>query len=210
MRIRGFVLGVVAVVMLSCVQAQQVRVACIGDSITQGASIETGKKYPEQLQRLLGSQFEVKNYGVSGRTLLKKGDFPYWNEKAYKDALDWNPQVVIIKLGTNDSKPQNWKYRTEFESDYRALIQSFKALAIKPTIYICTPLPVFKDNWGIRESVVRDEMIPVIRQVASAEGIKVIDLYTAMAGEGALVPDGVHPDATGATIMAHEIYQSIK
>lgn len=207
---RNLILGILTMVMLSTVQAQQVRVACIGDSITEGGGIETGKKYPEQLQRLLGAGFEVKNYGVSGRTLLKKGDYPYWNEAKYRDALAWNPQVVIIKLGTNDSKPQNWAYKTEFEADYRALIQSFKTLAAKPAIYLCTPIPVFKDRWGIRETVVHDEIIPIIKKIAAAEGLKVVDLYTAMTGETALVPDGVHPDATGATIMAHEIYQVIR
>jgi acyl-CoA thioesterase I len=210
MRMRNLILGLLTMVMLSCVQAQQVRVACIGDSITEGAGIETGKKYPEQLQRLLGAGFEVKNYGLGGRTLLKKGDRPYWNEAKYQEALAWNPQVVIIKLGTNDSKPQNWTYKTEFETDYRALIQSFKALATKPTIYLCTPIPVFKDRWGIREQIVHDEVIPMIKQIAAAEGLKVVDLYTAMTGETALVPDGVHPDATGATVMAHEIYQVIR
>ncbi|NJM24424.1 MAG: hypothetical protein HC859_01760 [Bacteroidia bacterium] len=51
-----------------------VKVACVGNSITEGSNIEVGKRYPEQLQGLLGSGYEVRNYGLSGRTLLKKGD----------------------------------------------------------------------------------------------------------------------------------------
>jgi lysophospholipase L1-like esterase len=209
MTARSFVVCLIAIIIASHTQAQ-IRVACIGDSITEGAGIESGKKYPDQLQTLLGSGYAVKNFGVSGRTLLKKGDYPYWNEKAYQDALTWNPQIVVIKLGTNDSKPQNWKYSSEFESDYRALIQSFKSLAAKPVIYLCTPLPVFKDRWGIRESVVRDELVPKLKNIAAAEGLKVIDLYTAMGGEGALLPDGVHPDAAGATVMAHEVFKVVR
>jgi len=166
MTLRSLLLSFLAIIVISFAQAQ-VRVACIGDSITEGAGIETGKKYPDQLQTLLGTGYAVKNFGVSGRTLLKKGDFPYWNEKAYQDALAWNPQIVIIKLGTNDSKPQNWKYSNEFEPDYQALIQSFKELAGKPTIYLCTPLPVFKDRWGIRESVVHDELVPMVKKIAA-------------------------------------------
>jgi lysophospholipase L1-like esterase len=209
MTAKRLVPGILLIIFFNFAQAQ-IRVACIGDSITEGAGIESGKKYPDQLQKLLGSGYSVKNFGVSGRTLLKKGDFPYWNEKAYKDALVWDPQVVIIKLGTNDSKPQNWKYSAEFESDYRELLQSFKSLAAKPVIYLCTPLPVFKDRWGIRENVVRDEVTPLVKKIAAAEGLKVIDLYTAMGGEGALLPDGVHPDAGGATVMAHEVYQVVR
>lgn len=47
----------------------------------------------------------VRNYGVSGRTLPKKGDYPYWKEAAYNQSRNWGPDVVIIRLGTNDSKP---------------------------------------------------------------------------------------------------------
>src|SRR5689334_14820626 len=72
----------------------KIKVACVGNSITEGAAIETGKRYPDQLQTLLGDNYEVRNYGLGGRTLLKKGDFPYWNEAKYKEVLEWNPDVV--------------------------------------------------------------------------------------------------------------------
>jgi len=81
-----------------------IRIACVGDSITYGAGIKgrVTKSYPAQLQELLGATYNVGNFGVSGRTLLKKGDKPYWENKAYKNALDFKPDIVIIKLGTND------------------------------------------------------------------------------------------------------------
>src|SRR5689334_724667 len=81
-----------------------VNVACIGDSITQGSGAAKGQSYPSQLQAMLGDQWKVGNFGVSGRTLLKKGDYPYWKENAYQDALKSAPDVVIIMLGTNDTK----------------------------------------------------------------------------------------------------------
>src|SRR4051812_7771397 len=87
----------------------KIKVACVGDSITFGAGIKDRDKnsYPAQLQGLLGSGYEVKNFGVSGATLLKEGDKPYWKEKAFEAAKKFEPNIVIIKLGTNDSKPQN-------------------------------------------------------------------------------------------------------
>ena len=54
------------------------------------------------------SDYEVKNFGVGGRTALRKGDWPYWNEQAYKDALDYQPDFVVIMFGTNDSKTYQW------------------------------------------------------------------------------------------------------
>jgi acyl-CoA thioesterase-1 len=194
---------------VSHAQTTAVRVACVGNSITEGAEIEDGKKYPEQLQALLGAGYTVKNYGLGGRTLLKKGDHPYWNEDKYKEVLAWDPDIIIIKLGTNDSKPQNWQYKDEFEQDYRAFIRSFKTLPGKEKIYICTPIPVFKDVWGIRESVVKEEMIPLVKKIVKKEKLKLIDLYTPLIGKSDLAPDGVHPNAGGAAIMAEAVYKAI-
>jgi len=136
-----------------------VNVACIGDSITQGAGAAKGQSYPSQLQAMLGDKWKVGNFGVSGRTLLKKGDFPYWNEKAYQDALKSAPDVVIIMLGTNDTKPQNWKFEAEFVADYTELVKSFQTLASKPRVYVCRPCPVPEPgNFGINETNVLEEI----------------------------------------------------
>ena len=58
-------------------QKTAVKAACIGNSITYGAFIANRDQnsYPAQLQAYLGD--EVRNYGVSGRTLLTQGDYPY-------------------------------------------------------------------------------------------------------------------------------------
>jgi len=94
-----------------------IKLACIGNSITFGSGIPDRVKnsYPGQLALMLGDKWEVRNFGVSGRTLLSKGDNPYIKEQFYKNVLAWQPDVITIKLGTNDSKPQNWKYKDEFE-----------------------------------------------------------------------------------------------
>src|SRR4051794_25029443 len=86
------------------------KLACVGDSITFGAGIQDRDhdSYPAQLGRMLGEAWDVRNFGVSGATMLKKGDKPYDKQKAYRDALAFKPDVVVIMLGTNDSKPQNW------------------------------------------------------------------------------------------------------
>ena len=96
-----------------------IRVACIGNSITDGHGIEMASQYgyPALLQKALGSDYWVKNFGVSGRTMLNKGDVPYMNEQAWRDAQAFQPDIAIIKLGTNDTKPQNWKYSAEFKQD---------------------------------------------------------------------------------------------
>lgn len=176
------------------------RVACVGDSITIGA--HSKNPYPAQLQKMLGDQWLVKNFGVSARTLLKKGDHPYWIEKAFQNAKAFQPNVVIIMLGTNDTKPKNWAHHDEFYADYKELVETFKNLDSKPRIFVVRPTPVFPPgNYGINETNL-DVEIPIINQIATEEQTGIIDFHAALEGKGNLVPDHVHPNAEGDTILA--------
>lgn len=181
--------------------SEPVRVACVGDSITQGSGTR-GNAYPKQLQALLGEQWNVANFGVSGRTMLRKGDYPYWNEKAYQNALEFKPDVVIIKLGTNDTKPQNMQHEAEFLADCRDLVKSFLELESKPRVFLCRPVPVFgKGNFNITEANLQ-KLMPHIDAVAKELNVGIIDMYAALDGKPELIPDKVHPNAKGAGEMA--------
>ncbi len=189
----------------------QTRVACVGDSITFGAGIKNRNKnsYPAQLAAALGEKWSVKNFGVNGATLLKKGDKPYWNLRQYKAALALKPDIVVIKLGTNDSKPGNWKHKAGYVPDYVELIKSFQKLASKPTVWICYPVPAFPGRWGITDKVMKEEVMPLIDEVAKKAGVKIIDLYSALSGKKEMFPDRVHPNAAGAQLMAKTIAAAI-
>ena len=185
-------------------------VACVGDSITYGSGIanRTVDSYPAQLQRILRQydpSWEVQNFGVSGATLLTRGDLPYVRQAAFSNAQAFNPDIVIIKLGTNDSKPQNWQYKGDFVSDYESMIDVFRALPSRPQVWICKPVPAFYVNFNIRPDVIRDEILPLIDQISRDKSAPVIDLYTALQDWGKLFPDGIHPNAEGAGLMAQTI-----
>ena len=188
------------------------RIACVGDSITFGAAIKDRAKncYPAQLGRMLGEKFEVRNFGVNGATLLKKGDKPYWKLKAYANARDFQPEVVVIKLGTNDSKPRNWKHKEEYVADYVALIESFRKLGSKPVVWLCYPVPAYPGRWGITDKVMKEEVMPRLDEVAKKSGCKVIDLYSALSDKKEMFPDLVHPNAKGATLIAEAVSSAIK
>lgn len=179
-----------------------IRVACIGDSITEGAGAEKNKSYPAQLQQLLGTSWQIENFGLSGRTLLKNGDHPYHKETSYQKALQSKPNVVIIMLGTNDTKPQNWIHQTEFSADYTELVKSFQALGSHPKIYVCRPCPVPEPgNFGINEINLLEE-IKRIDILAKEMKLGIIDMHAALADKPQLLPDRVHPNAEGAAEMA--------
>ena len=211
-----------------------VRVACIGNSITDGHGIDmaTAYGYPAMLQKKLGADYWVKNFGVSARTMLNKGDYPYMNEQAWRDALAFQPDIVVIKLGTNDSKPENWQYNAEFRQDLEQMIFTLrpdlaqyanmpakkvkKALAkakapAKPRILLCTPIPAFKSTWNINDSVIVNGIIPIQQEVAAKYGLEVIDLHTLYANDGdKMLFDGIHPDDKGAARMADIIAEALK
>ena len=188
-----------------------VRVACIGNSITFGAGIKNRSRdsYPSVLARMLGDSYWVKNFGVSARTMLNKGDHPYMNEPAYKNALAFNPNIVVIKLGTNDSKSFNWKYKADFMKDAQNMIDAFKGLPSQPKIYLCYPSKAYLTGDGINDDIISKEIIPMIKKLAKKNDLSVIDLHTAMDGMPELFPDRIHPNEKGAQVMAKAVYQSI-
>ena len=191
----------------------KIKVACVGNSITAGAGITDPQinSYPAQLQSLLGDRYQVTNYGVSGTTLLKKGNSPYWVTQKYKQALESNPDIVFIKLGTNDSKAINRPFLGEFKNDYEALIKSFAQLSSHPRIILLLPLPSFKtDSNGIFDPVIKTKIIPLIQQVAYKDSLEVIDLHSLFVDKPELLPDGIHPHKEGAGVLANRLYQLIK
>lgn len=203
-------LAAMSLIHLCALTAAAKLVACVGDSITYGAGIANrlNDSYPAQLQRILQEYeptWRVDNYGVSGATLLSRGDLPYIRQSAYVSARTCNPDVVIIKLGTNDSKPQNWQYKASFISDYCAMIDVFRNLPSRPQVWICKPVPAFGESFTIRPAVIHDEILPMIDEIGATKGVPVIDLYAALADYGKLFPDAIHPNAEGAGIMAQTI-----
>ncbi|MCR4854122.1 MAG: alpha/beta hydrolase fold domain-containing protein [Prevotella sp.] len=208
-----------------------IRVACIGNSITDGHGIEMAPQhgYPALLQQMMGKDYWVKNFGVSARTMLNKGDHPYMNEMAWADAKAFNPDIVIIKLGTNDSKPQNWQYGSEFKQDLMQMITTLRpdlatkgkkgkkgkknmnTVVVKPQILLCTPIPAFKSTWDINDEVITNEIIPTIKQVATENGLQIIDLHTLFAEDSdKVLSDGIHPNDKGVRKIAEIVAGMLK
>ncbi|MSU36279.1 MAG: hypothetical protein EXS36_14520 [Pedosphaera sp.] len=189
-----------------------IRVACIGDSITFGAGVEDREKnnFPQKLGEMLGTSFEVRNFGRSGATLQKAGDLPYWTTEEFTAAANFHPDVIILKLGTNDTKPQNWKDRKTFAVDLKALLATFRSWKSHPKIWTCLPVPVYETKWGINADVLDNGVIPAIFDVCTGRDTPVIDLHDALSNHSEMFPDKIHPNAAGAALMAKTVYQAIR
>lgn len=197
----------------SCNKKETIRITCIGDSITEGDGLKdrANEAYPAILAQELDNNYRVINLGQSGATLLKNGDWPYWEKIAYKNALATEPDIMIILLGANDSKPQNIpSYPGEFITDLREMVDNYQKLSSHPEIYLCTPIPAFENRFGINDSVLVAEVIPAVKKVAAEQHCKIIDLYTEFSGKRELFPDGVHPDKNGAVAIAEVVVKAIK
>ncbi len=188
-----------------------VRVACIGNSITYGHGIKerTRDSYPAVLGRLLGKSYNVKNFGMCSATLLHKGDLPYCEQQVFKDALAFNPQIVIIKLGTNDSKSFNWKHKSDFKKDLQSLIDTLNTLPARPKIFLCYPAKVYQTGDRINDSIISNEIIPKIEDAARLNNLPTIDIHSATDKMPYLFPDNIHPDEEGAALLAKIIYDAL-
>ena len=185
------------------------RIVCIGDSITFGAGTNQQERWSTRLQNALGDKYDVYNLGISATTLQDSGDSPYVKKGNYEIARQIEGDIILLALGTNDTKPANWKNAAAFSKDYEKMIKDLRSNNPKAKIYCLLPVPAFPENYGIRDTIIKGEVIPAIKKVARKNKCEVIDLYTPMAGQGAKVPDKVHPNGEGHAIMAEHIYKGI-
>lgn len=166
--------------------------------------------YPAQLQKKLGNGYIVKNFGIGGRTMLQKGDYPYMKEQAWKDAQGFLPDIVVIKLGTNDSKPKNWQYGSEFATDMQHMLDTLKALPTHPRIIMATPIPALNSTGTISQEALTAEICPLIKKMAKDNKCELIDFQTLFqTTEGMMSGDGIHPTTKGAGQMAEIVFQAI-
>ena len=214
MKKRTIVLFGLLLMALTAVADGKIKIACVGNSVTWGMTIIDREKncYPAQLQKMLGENYDVRNFGHSGTTLLQHGHRPYVDQKEYQEALNFKADIVIIHLGLNDTDPRNWpEYCEEFNADYIHLIDSFRQANPKAKIWICLITPIF-DRHPRFESGTRDWHAQIqkhIRQVATAAQVPIIDLNTPLYSRPDLLADAIHPNAEGAKIIAETVYGAL-
>ncbi|MDR1682742.1 MAG: GDSL-type esterase/lipase family protein, partial [Candidatus Symbiothrix sp.] len=170
-----------------------------------------GFGYPVALQDFLDDdKYEVSNFGLSGYCMLRHSDRPYWNMAEYQYALTYNPNIVVIKLGTNDTNDYNWNpYKQEFKGDYTDFVNSFKNLPSQPKIYICKPVPIYPLG-SFKANVLENEMMPLLEEIAAETASEIIDLFTPFQGRQDLFADDLHPNIPGMRHLAYLVAQALE
>ena len=197
-------------------------VACVGDSITAGLFASSpAVAYPSVLQTLVGASVQVRNFGHSGATMMSVADLPYQNQVEYTNATTFVSGAgatavvdVILMLGTNDSKSYNWMVGSgtraqQFVTDCTAMVDHFASLPTHPLVYLALPTRAFTNTYGIDGTIIHDQMLPLLRQVAAAKGLPIIDVDTPTAPHPELFPDGVHPNDTGYALVAQVMHDGL-
>lgn len=198
----------------------QIKVACVGDSITYGHGVTPWHKnnYPAVLQNLLGDSYNVQNFGVSGTTAQSTGDQPYIETEVYKESINYNADILIFMLGSNDSKPENWADVETFKKEYLALLDTYITDEDSPKIYLGIPAKAFYDdenqtsgptNYDIQDDIVK-KIGDVIKEIAAESGYKYIDIYELASQHSEwFAKDNIHPNSDGAKAIAEEIYKFV-
>ncbi|MBL9204898.1 MAG: hypothetical protein JNN01_07420 [Opitutaceae bacterium] len=201
------------------------RVACLGDSITHGARVKPAtESYPARLQERLGSNFVVKNFGVSGATMWHGGRPSAFAQ--LPPATEFAPHLVIVMFGVNDTRSEGvdyWDHFDEFETDARKLIDALLGLPTRPRVLLCTATAHVSDLPGMtpersasvalrspRLLEVRAKLESVARAYAE-RGVELVDLYavTAVRRDG-FDADGVHLNQVGYSLLADTLLPRVR
>lgn len=194
------------------------RIVCLGDSITFGAGVPQTRKtaaWPAVWEKNLGKDFQVLNYGVSGATLQQEGDFPYSKVGYLKRLEKARPELIVLMLGTNDSKPYNWS-EERFAREYGELVRELKDMPWPHRLVLMTPPKAFPEEktgvigFDIENEPICDKIRPLILSLGEKVGVQVIDLYALTEEHPEYFVDGVHPNELGNRVIAEHLVKKFE
>lgn len=166
-------------------------IAAFGDSISAGFGLDPGQSYPEDLQRLIdaaGYRYRVANLGVSGDTTTD-------GVERLPAVLALKPAIVILEFGGNDGL--RGQPVSAAKENLGRMLAALKGQGIAVLLAGMT-LP---RNYGAEYIKPFDRMYVDLARECGVPRIPF--LLEGVGGVPQLTqPDGIHPTAEGAQIVA--------
>ena len=193
----------------------EVTISCVGDSITYGLGVFYDRElsWVSILPKKLGNNYKTVNYGISNRTMMSTGNYPYLNEEIADKFMNAEEDIILFMLGTNDSKICNWNEEI-FERDYESFVNKLLEKKGNPKVYIMIPPKLYLEDSGEtnpNEKNLIEGVIPTIKRVLErVRDVEVIDLYAVTENHPEWFDDGIHPNKEGNEAIANEIASVIK
>ncbi len=158
------------------------KIACVGDSLTAGHTFPIDETYPSLLQGLLGSDVEVRNFGKNGASVTEYSNLgAYVTHSEYQASLEFNADVVIIMLGTNDARLWD-QSGSVYKSEYISLVNSYKAVNPDVKIVVATSPQVLSGNTlNIPNENIVNKLYPMQLEIAAEIGATVVDFHATLA-----------------------------
>jgi len=176
-----------------------IRIACAGDSITYGYGVAAHRlrdAWPALLQQALPGCL-VKSFGACGAGASECGELPYSGTLAHQQSLAFQPDLVLLMLGTNDCHEDSFD-PSACMSGLLALAQSWHPARV---ILIIPPAGAFPEDmhpFGVSLELLNRSLPEVIRAAAGRADLPLIDLSR----QRISTVDGIHPDAAGNRVIA--------
>ena len=129
-----------------------------------------------------------------------------WGRAELGHAVAFKPHIVVILMGANMGKYGNYIHNKKYVSSYKAVMGQFKG---QPKFYVCRPIPVHENNFGIRSDLVEGGVTRLVERVAKETGATYVDTYTPMKDLPATTSDGIHPTREGHKLIARAVAAAI-
>lgn len=178
------------------------QIVAFGDSLTAGLGIGLDEAYPAELQNILdekGYPYEVVNAGVSGDT-----------SAGGVRRLDWvledrDVAVLIVALGANDGL--RGLSPAEMKKNLASILEAAESRDIPVLLagFAAPPEMELKDEY-LRE------FVAVFPELAEEHDVALVPFFLeGVAGvEGLMQPDGKHPNAEGARVLAENVFEHLE
>lgn len=184
------------------------KIVALGDSLTYGFGVYKSECWLELTKNTLN--IEILNKGINGDTTSGM------LSRSYRDAIEINPNYVIIMGGTNDlfknTPPKNIK------ENILELIKEAESFNIIPIVGIQIPVyaPMAMEMWSpyidyTKVNIDIEEYHSFMVNHCMENNILFIDFYKNFSGSlnsnniNSYYVDGVHPSALGHKLMANSL-----